>query len=263
MKALIKITEQNGKQAVSARELHSFLESKQDFSNWIKNRIEKYGLIEGQDYQKLYFDYNGNLLNINLNKNIDIDNQRVMKIEYILSIDTAKELAMVEGNDKGKQARRYFIECEKKLKTTLPTTYKEALLELIKKEEEKEVLLLQNQEQQAQLEAQAPKVLFTEAVMGSKTSCLIGELAKVITQNGYEIGERRLFKYLRENGYLGRKGERYNIPNQKYVEQGIFELKKGTRSGSGGVMHTTITTKVTGKGQVYFVNKFLKRLQSA
>lgn len=120
-----------------------------------------------------------------------------------------------------------------------------------------------NQEQQAQLEAQAPKVLFTEAVMGSKTSCLIGELAKVITQNGYEIGERRLFKYLRENGYLGRKGERYNIPNQQYIEQGLFELKKGTRSGSNGVMHATITPKVTGKGQVYFVNKFLKRLQSA
>ncbi|MRM97296.1 antA/AntB antirepressor family protein [Riemerella anatipestifer] len=119
MNELIKITEQNGKQAVSARELHSFLESKQDFSNWIKNRIEKYGLIEGQDYQKLYFDYNGNLLNINLNKNIDIDNQRVMKIEYILSIDTAKELAMVEGNEKGKQARQYFIECEKRLKKPL------------------------------------------------------------------------------------------------------------------------------------------------
>ncbi|MBT0535842.1 phage antirepressor KilAC domain-containing protein [Riemerella anatipestifer] len=246
MKALIKITEQNGQQAVSARELHSFLESKQDFSTWIKNRIEKYGFIEEQDFTLHKFVERG-----------------TWKHEYVLSIDTAKELAMVEGNDKGKQARRYFIECEKKLKTTLPTTYKEALLELIKKEEEKEVLLLQNQEQQAQLEAQAPKVLFTEAVMGSKTSCLIGELAKVITQNGYEIGERRLFKYLRENGYLGRKGERYNIPNQKYVEQGIFELKKGTRSGSGGVMHTTITTKVTGKGQVYFVNKFLKRLQSA
>ncbi|WVX90422.1 antirepressor Ant, partial [Riemerella phage vB_RanS_GDF21] len=213
-------------------------------------RMFEYGFIENIDYQSLS-DFS------------EKPNGGRPLINYALTLDCAKEISMLQRSDKGKQARRYFIECEKKLKTTLPTTYKEALLELIKKEEEKEVLLLQNQEQQAQLEAQAPKVLFTEAVMGSKTSCLIGELAKVITQNGYEIGERRLFKYLRENGYLGRKGERYNIPNQKYVEQGIFELKKGTRSGSGGVMHTTITTKVTGKGQVYFVNKFLKHLQSA
>ncbi|WP_018675749.1 phage antirepressor Ant [Riemerella columbina] len=253
MKELIKITEQNGKQAVSARELHNFLESKQDFSNWIKNRIEKYGLVENQDFEVF---------------NNFIENPKGGRplTEYALTIDTAKELAMVEGNEKGKQARRYFIECEKKLRANtvaLPTTYKEALQELIKKEEEKEQLLLQSQEQQAQLEAQAPKVLFTEAVMGSKTSCLIGELAKVITQNGYPIGQNRLFKWLREKGYLGRKGENYNIPNQQYVEQGLFELKKGTRSGSGGVMHTTITTKVTGKGQVYFVNKFLKNLQTA
>lgn len=145
-------------------------------------------------------------------------------------------------------------------KLTLPTTYKEALLELVKKEEEKEALLLENQAQQKQLEAQAPKVLFTEAVMGSQSSCLVGELAKIITQNGYEIGEKRLFKWLRDNHYLGQKGERYNIPNQQYIEQGLFELKKGTRSGNNGVMHTTITTKITGKGQVYFVNKFLKYL---
>ncbi|MBT0540039.1 phage regulatory protein/antirepressor Ant [Riemerella anatipestifer] len=184
--------------------------------------------------------------------------------EYLLTKMQCFDLLTGYRTDLRIKVNRRWAELEEQAQqVTLPTTYKEALLELIKKEEEKEVLLLQNQEQQAQLEAQAPKVLFTEAVMGSKTSCLIGELAKVITQNGYEIGERRLFKYLRENGYLGRKGERYNIPNQKYVEQGIFELKKGTRSGSGGVMHTTITTKVTGKGQVYFVNKFLKHLQSA
>lgn len=71
------------------------------------------------------------------------------------------------------------------------------------------------------------------------------------------MGEKRLFAWLRENSYLGCHGERYNIPNQRYVEQGLFELKKGVRSGTGGVMHTTITPKITAKGQVYFVNKFL------
>lgn len=107
------------------------------------------------------------------------------------------------------------------------------------------------------LEQQAPKVAFANAIEASKSSCLIGELAKIITQNGYKIGQNRLFEWLRNNGYLGTKGEYYNIPNQTYIEQGLFDLKKGVRSGNDGVMHTTITTKVTGKGCRYFINKFL------
>lgn len=125
------------------------------------------------------------------------------------------------------------------------------------------------QERQQRIEAERkvaaaqPAVTFTQAVSGSASSCLIGELAKLINQNGYPMGEKRLFRWLRENGYLGTKGERYNIPNQRYIEMGLFELKKGTRSGNNGVMHTTITSKVTGKGQVYFVNKFLRNAKEA
>lgn len=103
MTELIKITENNGNKAVSARELHQFLESKQEFANWIKSRIDKYGLIENQDFE--VFD--------NLIKNPE--GGRPLK-EYILKVDTAKELAMVEGNEKGKLARLYFIEMEKKAK---------------------------------------------------------------------------------------------------------------------------------------------------
>ncbi|REC35569.1 phage antirepressor [Parabacteroides distasonis] len=119
------------------------------------------------------------------------------------------------------------------------------------------------EEQRKRIEAErkvteaAPAVAFTNAVQSANSSCLIGELAKLIAQNGYSIGEKRLFAWMRDNGYLGKHGERYNIPNQQYVEQGLFELKKGVRSGNNGVLHTTITPKVTGKGQVYFVNKFL------
>lgn len=119
------------------------------------------------------------------------------------------------------------------------------------------------EEQRKRIEAErkvteaAPAVAFTKAVQSANSSCLIGELAKLIAQNGYSIGEKRLFAWMRDNGYLGKHGERYNIPNQQYVEQGLFELKKGVRSGNNGVLHTTITPKVTGKGQVYFVNKFL------
>lgn len=126
-----------------------------------------------------------------------------------------------------------------------------------RKDERIAALQNQSQEQIEKIEADAPKVNFANAIVGCKSSCLIGELAKIITQNGMQIGQNRLFQWLRDNGYLGTKGERYNIPNQKYVEQGLFEVKKGVRSGNDGVMITTTTTKVTGKGQLYFVNKFI------
>lgn len=110
------------------------------------------------------------------------------------------------------------------------------------------------------IEETKPAVTFTNAFSGAENSCLIGELAKLIAQNGYDIGEKRLFAWMRKNGYLGKHGERYNVPNQKYIEQGLFVIKKGVRSGSNGVLHTTLTTKVSGKGQVYFVNKFLNTI---
>lgn len=113
-------------------------------------------------------------------------------------------------------------------------------------------------EQSAKIEADAPKVLFADAVVGSKSTCLIGELAKIITQNGYKIGQNRLFEWMRENGYLGKRGEYYNIPNQQYMEMGLFDVKK-TVHDENGVMVTKTTTKVTGKGQQYFINKFLNR----
>lgn len=102
-----------------------------------------------------------------------------------------------------------------------------------------------------------PKISFANAILSSQTSILIGELAKILTQNGYKIGERRLFQYLRDNHYLGSKGERYNIPNQEYVEMGLFEIKESTHSVNE-VMRITRTTKVTPKGQQYFINKFCK-----
>ena len=129
-----------------------------------------------------------------------------------------------------------------------------------------QALLNLKKERQKRIEAEqkvvesAPAVAFTNAVQSANSACLIGELAKLIAQNGYPIGEKRLFAWMRENGYLGKHGERYNVPNQQYIEQGLFEIKKGVRSGNGGVLHTTITSKITGKGQVYFVNKFLANI---
>ena len=136
---------------------------------------------------------------------------------------------------------------------------KELALMIIQQEEEMEVLRLENKKKEETLKEQKPKVVFAEAIVGSKSSCLIGELAKIITQNGYEIGQNRLFAWMRMNHYLGTVGEYYNIPCQKYLEMGLFELKKNVHS-QNGQMVTTITPKVTGKGQQYFVNKFLQEL---
>lgn len=124
--------------------------------------------------------------------------------------------------------------------------------------EEKVRLAEENAAKTREIEEAKPSVIFTNAVKGSDSSCLVGELAKLIKQNGYDIGEKRLFKFLRENGYLGSHGERYNIPNQRWAH--LFELKKGVRSGNNGVMHTTITTKVNGEGQVYFINLFANKI---
>lgn len=133
---------------------------------------------------------------------------------------------------------------------------KELAMMIIKAEEEKEALMLENKRKNEQLEEQKPKVVFADAIVGSQSSCLIGELAKILTQNGYEIGQNRLFAWLRANHYLGTVGEYYNIPCQKYLEMGLFELKKNVHSQNGQLV-TTITPKVTGKGQQYFINKFL------
>ena len=113
-----------------------------------------------------------------------------------------------------------------------------------------------NEQLEAKREEDRPKVVYAEAVAGSTSSCLIGELAKMIGQNGYPIGEKRLFEWMRENHYLCSYGERYNLPYQQYIEQGLFTLKQNIYSVNGE-LKTKNTTKVTGKGQIYFINKFL------
>ena len=117
-----------------------------------------------------------------------------------------------------------------------------------------------NQDNVKKLEDQAPKVLFADSVATSDKSILIGEMAKILCQNGYEIGQNRFFVWLRANGFLGTRGENYNIPNQKAIESGLFEIKETTINQPGGKVLISITPKVTGKGQLYFVNKFLSKV---
>ena len=127
------------------------------------------------------------------------------------------------------------------------------LAQNLKDEQEKRAAL------EAQAEADRPKVLFADSVTASKTSILVGDLAKLLRQNGVQIGQNRLFQWLRENGYLiRRKGDSFNMPTQSAMESGLFEVLERTHSNPDGSIRITRTTKVTGKGQVYFINVFLK-----
>lgn len=108
-----------------------------------------------------------------------------------------------------------------------------------------------------QIERDKPKVLFADSVESSTDSILIGQLAKLICQNGYEIGQNRLFEWLRNNGYLVKSGENKNLPTQYSMDRKLMDIKKRTVNNPDGSIRTTVTTKITGKGQIYFINKFL------
>ena len=134
----------------------------------------------------------------------------------------------------------------------------------------KELLALAVLEAQKTIEAQAaeigrmkPKEVFADAVATSNQSILIGQLAKILRQNGIQMGQNRLFQWMRDNGYLMRSGSSYNMPMQRYVEQGLFEIKESTVANPDGSIRNTLTPKVTGKGQLYFVNKFLAKQEGA
>lgn len=140
----------------------------------------------------------------------------------------------------------------------LATTLKDERKARLEAEQRAAALTVENIEKQNKIEADKPKVTFADAIIGSRTSCLIGQLAKVLSQNGYKIGQNRLFKWLRDNHYLGSWGSYYNLPYQVYVEQGLFEVKYTTHSENERMV-TSATTKVTGKGQQYFINLFINK----
>ena len=234
---LIKVYENDRQeQLVNARDLYKALNNKRQFSDWIKQRIEQYGFIENIDFTTF-------------SQFCEKPQGGRPTTEYALTLDTAKEIAMVENNEQGRKIRRYFIEVEKKARNMfeIPKTLPEALRKAAELAE--------------QLEQQKPKVLFAESVETSKNSILINELSKILKQNGYEIGQNRLFVKLRKKGYLiKQKGQNWNLPTQKSMDMGLFEVKKTVVNKANGDIITKPTTKVTGKGQIYFVNKFLKEV---
>lgn len=167
-------------------------------------------------------------------------------------------LAMGFTGEKAGKFKEDYINAFNQMEQTIkgggfvvPTTFREALLLAA---EQQEVIDVQKQI----IAEQAPKALFADAVATSNKSCLVGEMAKILRQNGIEMGQQRFFKWLRTSGYLCSRGEQYNQPTQRAMEQGLMEIKKTSISKPDGTILVTTTPKITGKGQIHFVNLFMR-----
>lgn len=237
MNNLINITlNENHEPVVSGRQLHETLGVKTRYNDWF-NRMTEFGFTENEDYLAI------------TQKRVTAQGNATNQTDHIIKLDMAKEIAMIQRTDKGKEVRQYFIQVEKDFNSPEKIMARALLMA------DKKVHKLE-----AQIEADRPKVLFADAVSASKSSCLIGELAKILKQNGIDIGQNKLFQWLRSNGYLiSRRGDSWNQPTQKSMDLELFELKKTNINHADGHTTTNTTTKVTGKGQQYFVNKFLNQ----
>lgn len=234
-------------QTVSARELHKALGIEKRFSAWFETNSQ--GFVEGEDYSKPY-------LKVRVQNEGNREVQREVE-DYDLSVDMAKHICLMSRTDKGKKCRQYLIDLEKAWNTpeqVFARALKMADQTINKLKSENHALV-------EKIEQDKPKTIFADAVSTSHTSILVGDLAKLICQNGVQIGQKRLFDWLRKNNYLIKSGSSRNMPQQRYLEQGLFEIKESNVQNPDGSVRITRTPKVTGKGQVYFVNKFLENAE--
>lgn len=234
MNSLIAVNYEGEQPSVSGRELHKALEIKTAYKDWFPRMCE-YGFTEGEDYTL---------------KNERVPSEKrertYEQTDHALTIPMAKELCMLQRNDKGKKFRQYFIKVEEAWNS--PEMVMKRALEFANRKVE---------ELTAQITADKPKVLFAEAVETAKTSINVGDLAKLLKQNGVEIGQNRLFKQLRAEGYLMKGGASHNLPTQRSMEMGLFEIMEWVLNKPDGTTTLRRTTRVTGKGQTYFINKFV------
>lgn len=219
---------------VSARDLHTFLEVETKYADWFPRMCE-YGFESGRDFNLLKIERVQNERNRMVKRLVD---------DAAITVDMAKEICMLQRNEKGKIARRYFVELEKAWNS--PERVMARALQIANN---------QVKQLQAKIEADAPAVFFAESITGADTNILVRDLAKLLAQNGAEIGGNRLFELLRQDGYLIKSGSDYNMPTQKAMELGLFFVKETPRISKDGAVIDR-TTKITPKGQKYFINKY-------
>ncbi len=233
MDELIKVNEET--MTVSARELHEKLNVGTRFNDWFQ-RMCGDGFTEGIDFYS------------KMSKTSDIGGRPAT--DYDVTIAMAKEICMIQRTEIGKQVRQYFINIEKAWNTpemAMARGLKAAQLLISQKDEQIKLLEADNSRMK-------PKEIFADAVSASDTSILVRDFAKILRQNGVDMGEKRLYKWLRENGYII-KGT--TQPTQRAMELGLFEVIERSVQRSDMSPIVTMTTKITGKGQQYFINKFL------
>jgi anti-repressor protein len=238
---LINITYNEDQPTVSARELHEQLHIGTKFTTWF-DRMKEYGFTEGNEF----FPKMGETS----------ENGGRPSVDYDITVDMAKQICMIQRTPEGKAVRQYLLDLEKAWNS--PDQVMSRALKMadrtINNLKETNAKLL---EDTARMK---PKEIFADAVSASHTSILIGALAKIISQNGVQIGQNRLFAWMRENGYLiTRRGADYNMPTQKSMEMKLFEIKERTVNNPDGSVRIIRTALVTGKGQQYFINKFLTK----
>ena len=232
MNELFNVTTNGDKLTLSARELHKELNIAGRFSRWFE-QMSEYGFEENVDFTSVQ---NCTVVNNGATRELQ---------DYRITLDMAKEIAMLQRNEKGKEIRRKLIELEKAWNS--PEKVMARALDIAHKTIAN--LQIENEEMK-------PKAIFADAVATSDTSILICDLAKLISQSGCKMGQNRFFAWLRENGYLCSKDENYNMPTQKSREMDLIEIKIRTVTNPDGSVRETKTPVITGKGQIYFINKF-------
>lgn len=232
MNELFNVTTNGDKLTLSARQLHKELNIAGRFSRWFE-QMSEYGFEENVDFTSV--------------QNCTVVNNGAMRElqDYQITLDMAKEIAMLQRNEKGREIRRKLIELEKAWNS--PEKVMARALDIAHKTIAN--LQIENEEMK-------PKALFADTVAASDSSILVGQEAKLISQSGCKMGQNRFFAWLRENGYLCSKGENYNMPTQKSREMDLIEIKIRTVTNPDGSVRETKTPVITGKGQIYFINKF-------
>ena len=234
MTELIKVQERDGEQLVSGRELHQFLESSERFSKWWE-RMVGYGFEENKDYT--------------LYQKVHPQNKQEI-IDYLMKISMAKEISMLQRNEKGKEARMYFIKCEEAWNCDEAIVSRALSIQnkrILEYKEKIDVL-------ERKIDSDAQRVSFAETIEKSSDCLLVREFSKVIANEGINLGEKKLYKWFREKGFILKNSTE---PTQRAVTMGLFKVaERVVKAVTKDIV--TKTTRITGKGQIYFLELLKK-----
>ena len=239
MTELIKVQERDGEQLVSGRELHQFLEVATPYKKWF-DRMSEYGFIENKDY-------------LTVDKNVHGQNGQIMpqkEVNHLMKISMAKEISMLQRNEKGKEARMYFIKCEEAWNCDEAIVSRALSIQnkrILEYKEKIDVL-------ERKIDSDAQRVSFAETIEKSSDCLLVREFSKVIANEGINLGEKKLYKWFREKGFILKNSTE---PTQRAVTMGLFKVaERVVKAVTKDIV--TKTTRITGKGQIYFLELLKK-----